>query len=149
MRDAVNSALKDAMKSRDAARTGTLRLMTAAIKERDIDARGRGAGPASDEELLAVLSKMIRQREESAKMYADGGRPELAAKEREEIEVIRAFLPAQMDEEETRRAAQSAIAEAGAASARDMGRVMAILKQRHSGQMDFGKASALVKTLLA
>jgi uncharacterized protein YqeY len=148
MRQAVNDALKEAMKSRDAARTGTLRLISAAIKERDIDARGRGKGTASDDELLAVLSKMIRQREESAKMYDDGGRPELGAKEREEIEVIRAFLPAQMGEEEMRAAAQAAIAETGAASARDMGRVMATLKERHSGQMDFGKASALVKSLL-
>lgn len=149
MREAVNNALKDAMKSRDAARTGTLRLINAAIKERDIDARGRGRGTASDDELLAVLSKMIRQREESARMYDDGGRPELAAKERDEIDVIRNFLPAQMSDDELRQAAQAAIAETGAASARDMGRVMAILKERHSGQMDFGKASALVKSLLS
>lgn len=149
MREAVDKALREAMKSRDAARTGTLRLVIAAIKERDIDARGRGGGPVSDEELLAVLSRMIRQREESARMYDDGGRPELAGKEREEIEVIRAYLPAQMGEDEMRQAAQAAIAETGAASARDMGRVMAKLKERHSGQMDFGRASALVKSLLA
>ena len=149
MREAVNNALKEAMKSRDAARTGTLRLINAAIKERDIDARGRGRGTATEEELLAALSKMIRQREESAKMYDDGGRPELAAKERDEVEVIRGFMPAQMSEAEIREAAQAAIAETGAASARDMGRVMAVLKERHSGQLDFGKASALVKSLLA
>ena len=148
MREAVNTALKEAMKSRDAARTGTLRLINAAIKERDIDARGKGGGQAADEELLAVLSKMIRQREESARMYDEGGRPELAAKEREEIEVIRGFLPAQMSDDEMRSAAQAAIGEAGAASARDMGRVMSILKERHAGQMDFGRASALVKSLL-
>ncbi len=148
MREAVNNALKVAMKERDAARTGTLRLIYAAIKERDIDARGKGRQSAADDELAAVLSKMIRQREESARIYDDGGRPELAAKERAEIEVIRDFLPAQMNEDEVRAAAQAAIAEAGATSARDMGRVMAILKERHSGQMDFSKASALVKGLL-
>ena len=148
MREAVNQALKEAMKSRDAARTGTLRLISSTIKDRDIEARGKGGGAASDEELLAALAKMIRQREESAAMYAAGNRPELAEKERAEIEVIRGFMPRQMGEAEIRAAAQAAIAETGAASARDMGRVMALLKSRHAGQMDFGSASALVKSLL-
>jgi uncharacterized protein YqeY len=148
MREAVNQALKEAMKGRDAARTGTLRLISAAIKERDIDARTKGREVASDDELLAALSKMIRQREESAKIYGDGGRPELAAKERGEIEVIRGFLPKQMSEDEVREAAKAAIAETGAASPRDMGKAMALLKERHSGAMDFGRASAVVKGLL-
>ncbi len=148
MRDAVSGALKAAMKSRDAARTGALRLVSAAIKERDIEARGRGRDTASDEELLAGLAKMIRQREESAKIYEEAGRPELAVKERAEIEVIRAFLPRQMSEDEVRAAARAAIAETGAASGRDIGRIMALLKERHAGSMDFGRASAMVKELL-
>jgi uncharacterized protein YqeY len=149
MREAVNQALKEAMKARDAARTGTLRLVAAAIKDRDIEARGKGREAASGDELLAALSKMIRQREDSARLYEDGGRPELAAKERAEIEVIRGFLPRQMDDDELRDAAKAAIAETGAASPRDMGKVMALLKERHSGAMDFGKASAVVKGLLS
>ena len=148
MREAVNGTLREAMKSRDAARTGALRLMASVIKERDIEARGKGRDAASDEELLTALSKMVRQREESAKLYDEGGRPELAAKERAEIEVIRGFLPRLMSEEEMRTAAAAGIAETGAASPRDMGRVMAVLKERHAGQMDFGKASALVKSML-
>ncbi len=147
MREAVNQALKEAMKARDAGRTGTLRMISAAIKDRDIEARAKGR-EASDEEILAALSKMVRQREESAKAYDDGGRPELAAKERAEIEVIRAFMPKPMGDDELREAARAAIAETGAAAPRDMGRVMALLKERHSGAMDFGKASALVKQLL-
>lgn len=137
------------MKSRDAARTSALRMISAAFKDRDILARGQGTASASDEELVAVLSKMIRQREESAKAFNDGKRPELAAKERAEIEVIRGFMPKQMSDDEVRAAAQGAIAETGATSARDMGRVMARLKERHAGKMDLGKASAMVKSLLA
>lgn len=147
MREAVSQALREAMKARDAARTGTLRMVSAAIKDRDIEARAKGRA-ATDEELLAALSKMIRQREESARVYDEGGRPELAAKERAEIEVIRAFLPKQMDEEELRAAAAAAIAETGAASQRDMGKVMALLKERHAGAMNFGNASAMVKGML-
>ena len=145
----VKEALTAAMKSREQAATGTLRLISAAIKERDIDARGRGREAASPDELVATLSKMIRQREESAKIYEAAGRPELAAKERAEIEVIRGFLPKPMDEDEMRAAVRAAIAETGAASGRDMGRVMALLKERHAGRMDFGKASTAVKSLLS
>ncbi len=148
MREAVNQALKEAMKSRDPARTGTLRLIASAIKDRDIDARGKGRQTATDDELLAALTKMVRQREESAKIYDEAGRPELADKERAEIDVIRGFLPKLMSEEEVRAAAEAAIAETGAASPRDMGRVMAVLKARHAGGMDFGQASALVKSML-
>ena len=149
MRTAINDALKQAMKARDAARTGTLRMISAAFKDRDIEARGRGKDAAGDEELVATLSKMIRQREESARMYDEGGRPELAEKERAEIEIIRGFMPRQMDEGETREAAAAAIAETGASGPRDMGRVMALLKERHAGSMDFGTASAVVKGLLS
>ena len=148
MREAVKEALKAAMKARDAARTATLRMISAAFKDRDIEARGKGSEAASDEELGAALVRMVRQREEAAKAYDDGGRPELAAKERAEIEVIRSFMPKRMDEAEMRRAAEAAIAETDAASPRDMGRVMALLKARHAGAMDFGKASGLVKQLL-
>ena len=149
MREAIRDALTEAMRSRDAARTGTLRLISAAIKERDIEARGRGRERASDEELVAALAKMIRQREESARVYEEAGRQELAAKEHGEIAVIRSFMPRQMDEAEIRAAAEAAIAQSGAASQRDMGRVMALLKERHGGAMDFGKASAVVRALLS
>jgi uncharacterized protein YqeY len=148
MREAIKEALKAAMKARDAARIGTLRMISSAFKDRDIEARGKGKEAASDAELGAALAKMVRQREEAATAYDGGGRPELAAKERAEIEVIRVFMPKQMDEAGMRQAAEAAIAEIGAASPRDMGRVMALLKARHAGAMDFGKASALVKQLL-
>ena len=148
MREAIKEALKEAMKARDTARVATLRMISAAFKDRDIEARGKGKEAASDEELGATLAKMVRQREEAAKAYDDGGRPELAAKERVEIDVVRSFMPKQMGEAEMRQAAQAAIAQTGAASPRDMGRVMARLKEGHAGRMDFGKASAIVKSLL-
>ncbi len=149
MRDEINEALKAAMKARDAARTSTLRMISAAFKERDILARGEGRGEASGEALLAVLGKMIKQREESAKAFEAGKRPELAEKERAEIEVIRGFMPAQMADAEIDAAVEAAITDAGAAAARDIGKVMALLKERHQGKMDFGKASAAVKRRLA
>lgn len=149
MRETVDSGIRQAMKARDTARLSTLRLISAAIKERDIEARGKGKGTASDEELSALLSKMIRQREESARLYDEGKRPELAAKERAEIEVIREFLPEQMSAEAVDTAVASAIAETEAASPRDMGRVMALLKERHGGVMDFSAASAKVKAALS
>ena len=148
LREQVNEALKTAMKSRDAAKTSTIRMMVAAFKDRDVEARGAGKPAAAEDELLAALAKMIRQREESAKAFDDGARPELAAKERAEVEVIRAFMPKQMDEAEMQAAVAAAIAEAGATSVRDMGKVMAALKAKHAGAMDFGKASALVKSKL-
>jgi uncharacterized protein len=145
LREAVSDALKIAMKSRDAARVSALRMISAAFKDRDILARGQGAGSASDEELLATLAKMIRQWEESAAAFEGGGRPELAAKERAEIEVIRGFMPKPMSEDEARAAVEAAITETGAASVKDMGKVMAYLKERYAGKLDFSKASALVK----
>jgi uncharacterized protein YqeY len=149
MREKVNEALKAAMKARDAARVSALRMIAAAFKERDILARGAGTASATEEELVGVLSKMIRQREESAKAFEEGARPELAAKERAEIEVVRGFMPTQMSEAEVRAAVEAAISEAGAASARDMGKVMALLKKSYAGKMDFGRASAVAKERLS
>jgi uncharacterized protein len=149
VRDTIKQALTEAMKARDAARTGTLRMMTAAIKDRDIEARGKGRDAASDDEILTTLTKMVRQREESAKAFEGGGRAELAAKERAEIAIIRGFMPKQMDEAAVEAAARAAIAETGARTAHDMGRVMAVLKSRYAGQMDFAKAGTVVKLLLS
>jgi uncharacterized protein len=150
LRETFNESLKEAMKARNQKRVSTLRMILAALKERDIANRtGENRAGVADEEIYALLAKMIRQREESAAAYDSGGRPELAAGEREEIGIIREFLPRQMDEEEMRAAAQSVIAELGASSIRDMGQVMGALKERHAGQMDFGKAGGLVKALLA
>jgi len=148
MREAINAALKDAMKALDKRRTTTLRLVNAAIKDRDIEARGAGKGPISEEEMLQLFQKMIKQRQESAQIYADNNRPELAQQEREEIEIIGGFLPKQMDEAETRSAVQAVVTELGAQGLKDMGRVMAELKARHAGKMDFGKANGVVKQLL-
>jgi uncharacterized protein YqeY len=148
LRDDVSQAVKAATLARDKERLGTLRLISSRIKDLDIEARGKSKGPVADDEILAGLAKMIKQREESAGLYEKGGRPELAAQERAEIEIVRAFMPKQMGEDEVRAAAQAAIAETGAASPKDMGKVMAILKERHAGSMDFGKASGVVKGLL-
>lgn len=150
LRERFNEALKEAMKAREQRRVSTLRLVLAALKDRDIAGRTEESRAGiSDEEILFLLAKMIRQREESADTYEKGGRPELAAAEREEIEIIREFMPRQMSEDETRAAAKAVIAETGAASMKDMGRVMAALKERYAGQMDFAKAGGVVKALLA
>ena len=122
--------------------------MNAAIKDRDIEARGAGKGPISEEEMLQLFQKMIKQRQESAKIYADNAREELAEQERAEIAVIQAFLPQQMDEAETRAAIETVVTELGASGMKDMGRVMAELKSRYAGTMDFGKANGVVKQLL-
>ena len=148
MRDEISSALKVAMQNRNKCETNTLRLITAAIKDRDISQRNGGDGRISDDEILEVLSKMVKQREESAVVYEEAGRLELAEQEREEIIVIQRFLPKQMSEDETRAACQDAIARCGAEGLRDMGKVMGALKGQYPGQMDFGKASAFVKELL-
>lgn len=148
LRDRFMSDLKEAMKAGDKPRLGTIRLMQAALKDKDIEARGAGKGPISDDEILQLLQKMVKQRQESAKMYTDGGRPELAEQETAEIAVITAYLPKQMDEAEAKAAIAAVIAEIGAAGVKDMGKVMGELKARFAGQMDFGKASPLVKQLL-
>ena len=149
MRDKVMNEVKAAMKAGDKARLSTLRLIQSAVKDRDIANRGVGKEPASDDEILQLLAKMVKQREESAKAFEEGGRPELAVKEREEIAVIRDFMPAQMDQSEMEAAIRSVIAETGAAGIRDMGKVMAALREKFAGQMDFGKASGTVKQLLS
>lgn len=148
MRESIAGALKDALRNKDKLRTGTLRLVNAAIQDRDIANRGAGKDPVDADGILQILTKMVKQREESAKAFEDGGRPDLAAQERAEIVIIKEFLPAQMGADEVRAAAEAAIAETGAEGLRDMGRVMAVLKERYPGRLDFGKASALVKELL-
>jgi uncharacterized protein YqeY len=148
MRDRITAALKEATKAQDKRRISTLRLVSAAIKDRDIAARGAGKEKATDAELLELLAKMIKQREESEKIYRDAGRPELAQQEAEEIVIIREFLPKQLSDAETEAAIAAAIAEAGATSIKDMGKVMAALKARYAGQIDFGKAGGLVKSKL-
>jgi len=149
MRSRINAAVKDAMRAKEADRLSTLRLINAAIKDRDIAARGEGEGElVSDDAILGILGKMVKQRQESARAYEEGARPELAEKELAEIRVIEEFLPRQLSEAEAEAAVVAAIAEVGATSIRDMGKVMAALKGRYTGQMDFGKAGPLVKTKL-
>ena len=148
MRETIANALKDALKARDACRVSTLRLIQATLKDRDIANRGAGKGPVEDDELLQILAKMVKQREESAKIFAENGRPELAAQESEEITVIQGFMPEQLSDEKVRGLIAGVIAEIGAEGLRDMGKVMAVLKERHPGQMDFAKASGMVKELL-
>ena len=148
LRDEINNALKDAMKARDQRRVSTLRLVNSALKNADIEARGQNKGPLGDDELLALLAKMIKQRQESIDLYEKGGRAELAQQERDEIAIIAAYLPKQMSDAEVRTAITQAIAETNASSMKDMGKVIAALKGRYAGQMDFGKVSPLVKELL-
>ena len=148
IRDTLASAQKEAMKARDAVRLSTVRLIIAAIKERDIANRGAGKAEASDDEILQILAKMIKQRDESARIYDEGGRPELAAKEREEAAIINAYLPEQISDEKAREICAAVIAEIGAQGMKDMGKCMAVLRERYAGQMDFAKASAFLKELL-
>ena len=150
LRAQLNESMKEAMKAKDARRLSTLRMVLAALKDRDIAARTETSRELlGDDEILLLLAKMIKQREESAAAYDTGNRPELAAQEREEIEIIRSFMPRQMSADETRAAAASVITETGATAMKDMGKVMAALKERYAGQMDFAKASAVVKELLS
>jgi uncharacterized protein len=136
------------MKAGEKGRLGAIRLIQAALKDKDIEARGAGKEPLSDEEILALLQKMVKQRQESITMYEQGGRAELAQQERDEVTVISSYLPQQMDEAETKAAIEAAIAETGAASMKDMGKVVAALRAKYAGRMDFAKASGLVKDLL-
>jgi uncharacterized protein YqeY len=149
LRDQINNAVKDAMKSGEKLKLSTLRLVNAAIKNADIEARGGGKGPLEDAALLGLFQKMIKQRQESVELYEKGGRPELAANERGEIEVIQGFLPKQMSDAEMQAAIEAAVAESGAASVKDMGKVIAALRAKYAGQMDFSKASGLVKAALS
>lgn len=148
MRDVFANQLKESLKARDARRTGTIRLIQTAIKDRDIANRGVGKDPVSDDEIMQILTKMIKQRDESATIYDGASRPELAAQEREEIEVIRGFMPEQIPEEKVRELCQSVVSETGAAGLRDMGKCMNALKEKYPGQIDFAKASGMVKDLL-
>lgn len=150
MRERINAALKDAMRAKEADRLSTLRLINAAIKDREIAQRGEGEGaePVGEDAILAILGKMVKQRIESVRAYEEGGRIELADKERAEIRVIEEFLPRQLSEAEVGAAIEAAIAEVGATSIRDMGRVMGALKARFTGQMDFAKAGAAIKARL-
>ena len=149
LRDDINNALKAAMKAKNERTVSTLRLVNAALKNADIEARGAGKPPLADADVLAVLQKMIKQRQESKEMYEKGGRPELAAQESEEIAVITAYLPQQMSQAEIEAAIATAIKETGAAGMKDMGKVIGALRAGYAGQMDFGKASALVKAALS
>ena len=148
LREKINEAVKTAMKSQDKPRLSTLRLVNAAIKNADIESERTGK-PLADEDLLGLMQKMIKQRQELVEIYDKAGRKELADGERAEIEVIRGFLPQQMSEAEAKAAIAEVIKEIGAQGIKDMGKVMAALKQGYAGKMDFGKASGLVKSLLA
>jgi len=149
LREKFRDMLKDAMKSRNERATATLRLIQAALKDRDIAARGRGKTEGIDDaEILSMLQNMIKQRKESIEHFEKGCRPELARQEQEEIAVIESYLPKQMSDAEAEKAIKDLIAELGAASIKDMGRVMAALKERYSGRMDMAKASALTKQAL-
>lgn len=150
LRAQLGDALKSAVKAKDVRRRSTLRLILAAVKDRDISARtGGGDGQVGDDEILAILSKMVRQREESLKIYEEAGRLELAEQEREEVVIIESFLPRQMTGDEIDAACESLVAEIGASGLKDMGKMMAALKEQHAGRMDFGKANKKVKLLLS
>jgi uncharacterized protein YqeY len=149
LRDDINNALKGAMKAGDTRRVSTLRLVNSALKNADIEARGQGKPALSDEDLLSLLQKMIKQRHESVELYEKGGRPELAAQEREEITIISKYLPAQMTEHEISETISALLKETGASAMKDMGKVMAALKERYAGKLDFSKASAAVKKMLS
>ena len=152
LRDRISEALKDAMRAKEAERLSTLRLINAAIKDRDIAVRaGSGDGEETgvgNDEILQILGKMVKQRQESARAYEEGGRLELAEKELREVTVIEDFLPRQLDDEETAAAIDKAIADTGASSIRDMGKVMGALKGKYTGQMDFGRVGPMVKARL-
>ena len=150
LRERINAALKTAMKERQAARLSTLRLINAAIKDKDIAARAQGNDEGvSEAEVLAILSKMAKQRQESARAYEEGGRLDLAEREREEVEVIEEFLPRQLSVTEASAAVDAAVEEIGATSIRDMGKVMGLLKERYTGQMDFGAVGPVIKARLS
>ena len=147
LREKLQGAVKDAMRAKEAERLSTLRMISSAIKDREIVARGEGA-EVGEGDILALLGKMVKQRQESAKAYEEGGRLELAEREQDEIKVIQSYLPRQLDAAETSAAIDKAVADLGAETIRDMGRVMAELRARHAGQMDFGAVGPMVKERL-
>ena len=149
IRDDIKQALTGAMKAGDTARRDAIRLIQAALKNRDIELRGSANPPEDDVLVTEVLQKMVKQRRESIEMYTKGGRAELAAAEAAEVAVIEGFLPAQMDDAQLATAVDAIVAETGAASVKDMGKVMALLRERHAGEVDMGKASTAVKARLS
>ena len=149
LREDLKNALKTAMLNKDTLTTGTVRMIIAGMKEKDVEARGKGLEKASDDILLSMMQTMIKQRNDSIKMFVEAGRLELADKENKEITVIERFLPKQMNEEEMQNAIKTLIAETGASSMKDMGKIMGALKSKYSGQMDMGKANGLIKNLLS
>ena len=149
LRDDINNAVKEAMKAKEERKLSTLRMVNSTIKNADIEARGQGKPPLSDEALLSVLQKMIKQRQEAVVLYDKGGRAELAAQECEEIAVISAYLPKQLSEDEVKKAIADVVTETGAAGIKDMGKVIGALKAKYAGQMDFAMASGLVKAALS
>jgi uncharacterized protein YqeY len=149
LRESISNAMKEAMKARDERRVSTLRLMNAAIQNADLEAGGHGKPPLNEAELMALLQKMIKQRQDSAEMYEKGGRADLAEKERAEISIIASYLPKQMTDIEAGMAITAILQEINAQSMKDMGRAMAALRERFAGSMDFGKASAKIKELLS
>lgn len=149
MRARLTEDMKTAMKSGDKERLSTIRLMQSAIKDLDIANRGLGKDAGTEIELLTLFAKMVKQREESAKIYTEGGRPELAAKEKAEILVVQAYMPSQLSDDEARAAIAKIILDTGASGIKDMGKVMAELRTHFAGQLDFGKASATIKALLS
>lgn len=148
LRERFTADLKEAMKAGEKGKVSTIRLITSALKDKDIEARGLGKGETTPDELLALLQKMIKQRQESIAIYEANGRPELAAGEKAEVEVIAGYMPKQMSDDEVKAAIAAAVTESGAASVKDMGKVIAILRANYAGQMDFGKASGMVKAAL-
>ncbi len=148
LRTRLSEAMKDSMRARTERITQTIRLILAALKDRDIAARPKGITAIPDDEILQMMNSMIKQRRESIEMFEKGNRPELAQKEQEEIEIIQGFMPEQMDEAAVAAAVKEAVAETGAASVKDMGKVMAVLKEKYAGRMDFSRVSGVVKQTL-
>ena len=148
LRDDIQNAIKEAMKNHEAEKLSTARMILAGIKEKDVDARGKGKECAAEADLMSMMQTMIKQRQESAKMYRDGNRPELAEKEELEIKIIEGFLPKQMSDAEVNAAIAAVITELGASSMKDMGAVMAKMREKYAGQMDFGAASGKIKAAL-
>lgn len=149
MREKLTESMKEAMKAKDSRRLSTVRLIQSAVKDRDIANRGTGKDAATDDEILQILQKMVKQREESAKIYEDAGRAELATQEREEIAVLKTFMPEQLSDEKVDEIVAAVVAEIGAEGMKDMGKVMAALRERYAGQMDFAKASGVIKAKLS
>ena len=149
LRENLQKTLKESMLAKDTATVSAVRLIIAGMKEKDVDARGRGQKEATEAELLSMMQNMIKQRNDSIKMYVEGNRADLADKERNEITIIEKFMPKQMNETEVEAAIKALIGELNASSIKDMGKVMGALKDKYAGQMDFGKASSIIKTLLS